>query len=333
MAAETARRAPCFRPPDRMQTRILVPGHFERDLANRVAGLPVELVPYGETGLPLRDSTGARALFRWWLSSEEGDRLIDSHPDLRWIHSGSAGVDHILTPRFRASSIELTNSAGVHAPSIAEWVVGAMLQVVKDFPSMLRRQGERSFEKVLRPELTGQHALFVGTGQIATAIASRLTPFGMRLSGVRRSGSAHPVIGEILPLTALRDAAADTDWLIVTAPLTPETDTIVGREVIGALPPRARVVNVSRGELVAEDALADAIRSGRLAGAILDVFRTEPLPVDHPFWSMEQVMVLPHTTWRSPQVRARQIDLFVENLRRFLGGEPLRNVVDAARGY
>ncbi|HEY0788316.1 MAG TPA: D-2-hydroxyacid dehydrogenase, partial [Thermoanaerobaculia bacterium] len=307
-----------------MKTRILVPGHFERDLAGR-AGAEVELVPYDETGAPIRDSAGATALFRWWLTSAQGDRLIETHPSLRWIHSGSAGVDHILTERFRASSIVLTNSAGVHAPSIAEWVVGAMLQAVKDFPAMRQQQRERRFEKVLRPELTGQRALFLGTGQIATAIASRLAPFGRRLAGVRRGGARHPVIPEILPASSLPGAAADADWLIVTAPFTPDTEGIVSRSLLAALPPGARVVNVSRGELVDEDALVDAIRQKRIAGAILDVFRVEPLPPDHPFWAMDEVIVLPHTTWRSPEVRARQIDLLLENLRRFVAGEPLRN--------
>ena len=316
-----------------MKSRILLPGHFEGDLAGPLHGLGAEAVPYDEEGTPLRDSGGATALFRWWLTPEQGDRLIAEHPLLRWIHSGSAGIDHILTPRFRASSIVLTNSAGVHAPSIAEWVVGAMLQVLKDLPAMRRRQEAREFEKVLRPELTGQRALFLGTGHIAGAIASRLAPFGMRLAGVNRSGSPHPVIPEIVPQSSLRAAAAGADWLIVTAPYTPETAGLVGRDLIAALPPRARIVNVSRGELLDEDALADAVREKRLAGAILDVFRVEPLPKEHPFWTMEEIVVLPHTTWRSPQVRARQIDLFVDNLRRFLAGEPLRNVVDVARGY
>jgi phosphoglycerate dehydrogenase-like enzyme len=314
-------------------SRILLPAHFESDLRPLAATLGVELVPYDEEGVPLRPAAGASGLFRWWLSAAQGDRLIEDHPDLRWIHSGSAGIDHILTERFRRSRIVLTNSAGVHAPSIAEWVVGAMLLVVKDFAAMRAQQRERRFEKVLRPELTGQRALFVGTGQIAGAIASRLAPFGMRLAGARRSRAPHPVIGEIVPPERLAAAAADADWLIVTAPLTPETEGIVNRAVLDALPARARVINVSRGELVDEDALIDAIRAKRIAGAILDVFRVEPLPLDHPFWSMDEVVVLPHTTWRSPEVRARQIELFADNLRRFVAGQELRNVVDVGRGY
>lgn len=316
-----------------MKSRILVPGHFEGDLARPARDLGAELVPYDEAGAPQRDSSGATALFRWWLSQEQGDRLIADHPALRWIHSGSAGVDHILTPRFRASDLVLTNSAGVHAPSIAEWVVGAMLHVIKDFPAMRARQEARSFEKVLRPELTGQRALFIGTGQIAGAIAARLAPFGMRLAGANRSGSAHPLIPEIVPHSSLRAAATEADWLIVTAPYTAATDGIVGRELIAALPARARIVNVSRGELVDEEALAEAVGAKRIAGAILDVFRVEPLRPDHPFWALEEIIILPHTTWRSPQVRTRQIDLFLDNLRRFLAGEPLRNVVDVERGY
>ncbi|MGH9457725.1 MAG: D-2-hydroxyacid dehydrogenase [Thermoanaerobaculia bacterium] len=311
--------------------RILVPGHFRADLERALADLGPDLVGYDEAGAPEAGSAGTVALFRWWLTTEQGERLLEDHPSIRWVHSGSAGVDHILTPRLREREIVLTTSAGVHAPSIAEWVVAAMLAAMKNLPDMARRQRERRFEKVARPELTGQTVVFFGAGHIATAIAERLAPFGVRMRAVRRSGERHAVIREIAP--ALAPACRDADWLIVAAPLTPDTARAVDAEVLAALPSSARLINVSRGELVDEPALVDTLRDGRIAGAILDVFAEEPLPAGHPFWAMENVLVLPHTTWRSPNVRQRQIDLFAENVRRFADGRELLNVVDLERGY
>jgi phosphoglycerate dehydrogenase-like enzyme len=314
-------------------TIALVPGHFLADLEPLVAGLPVELIPYDAHGDPARPAPGAAVLFRWWLTPEEGDRILDRHPVIRWVHSGSAGIDHILTPLFLGRSPQLTNSAGVHAPSIAEWVVGAMLSVVKDFPAMARAQERREFEKVQRPELTGQKVVFIGAGRIATEIARRLAPFGLRLAALRSSVRSHETIPSIIPFSRLREEVADADWLIIAAPLTEQTAGVAGRALLEALPSRARVVNVSRGELLEEEALADLIGRGKLAGAILDVFREEPLPANHPFWDIPGVLVFPHTTWRSPQVKERQLELFADNLRRFTAGEPLRNLVDPARGY
>lgn len=312
--------------------KVLIPGHFHEELAART-GRAAELVPYDAHGLPEGDSAGAEALFRWWLSPEEGDRLILDHPDLRWIHSGSAGIDHILTSTFRGSSLLLTNSSGVHAPSIAEWVVGAMIAAVKDFRSMDRRQRERTFEKVQRPELAGQQALFLGAGQIASEIAKRLTPFGMRLVALRKSGAPHPLFSMTERPERLAELAPEADWLIVTAPLTRETEGIVSKKIIDALPGRARVVNVSRGELVDERALVEALRAKQIAGAILDVFETEPLPAEHALWELENAILFPHTTWRSTEIRERQLALFLENLSRFIAGRKLRNVVDVERGY
>ena len=317
-----------------MKTTIaLVPGHFLADLEPLVSKLPAELVPYDAHGEPALPAPGASVLFRWWLTPEEGDSVLDRHPSIRWVHSGSAGIDHILTPLFLARAPQLTNSAGVHAPSIAEWVVGAMLSVLKDLPAMSAAQEKREFEKVQRAELTGQKVVFIGAGQIATEIAQRLAPFGVRLAALRASGRSHETIPSIIPFARLREEVADADWLIITAPLTKQTAGVIDRPLLEALPSRARVINVSRGELLDEDALAELIGRGKLTGAILDVFREEPLPPDHPFWTLPGVLVFPHTTWRSPQVKERQLQLFADNLRRFIAGEPLRNVVDPKRGY
>lgn len=295
-------------------------------------GTEVELVPYDTNGVPLRDASGAVALFRWWLSTERGDQLIDEYP-LRWIHSGSAGVDHILTDAFRNRSITLTNSSGVHAPSIAEWVVLTMLFFEKDLGTMLRQQRERVWEKVERPELSTRTVGIIGAGAIATEIAKRLKSFGPRLLSIRRSAKEHPLFDEVIPVAQLKEAASRVDWLIVAVPLSAETRHLVDRDVLASMKPEGRIINVARGEIVEEPALIEALRDRRIGGAIIDVVESEPPAGDHPFWDLPNVLLLPHTTWRSPEVKTRQLELFVDNLQRFVRGDSLRNVVDVARGY
>lgn len=317
---------------DTAENRVLVPAHFVEALRTALRDYQVELVPYDAEGQLLADGTNARAMFRWWLSAEQGDRFIRDYP-LEWIHTGSAGVDHILTPAFMERSILLTNSAGVHAPSIAEWVVGAILASTKGLREVFDRQRERAWEKVEREELTGKRALIVGAGRIATEIATRLRPFGVTVTVLRKNPAPSEAFDEVLPITDLREASRRADWLIIAVPLTPETRGMIDSEVFNALEPSAQLINVARGEVVDEAALLEALRTGRLGGAILDVFEQEPLPPDHPFWSMEQVIVLPHTTWRSPLVRERQLALFGRNLGHFIRDEPLENVVDPGLGY
>lgn len=311
---------------------VLVPAHFQQELQDRCSHLGVQLLPYDPLGVPGENASGATALFRWWISPEAGDRLIEEHP-LRWIHTGSAGVDHILTPRFLSSDIILTNSAGVHAPSIAEWVVTAMLAFTKGLPAMLDQQERAQWEKVERDELVGKRVVFLGGGQIAREVAIRLRPFGMHLKAVTRSGAGDACFDESRGPADFLEGLHDVDWLIVAMPLTAETDGFVNARVLDALPAKARLINVSRGAIVDEAALITALETGRLAGAMLDVFDEEPLPAHHPFWKMKSVLVLPHTTWRSPLVRQRQLDLFIDNLGRFVKGELLRNVVDVTAGY
>jgi phosphoglycerate dehydrogenase-like enzyme len=314
-------------------TKLLVPSHFTAAVRERTEGLPLTIVGYDKDGTPVDDSTGAEVFFRWWLSVPTGDRIISEHPALRWIHTGSAGVDHILTPTFLESKIVLTNSSGVHATSIAEWVVTAILALAKDLPRLLEQQRGHVWETVERNELSGRRAVILGAGHIAREIATRLRPFGVVAEAVSRSATPSRQFDSVFPSAELPDRLRGASWLIVTIPLTAQTRGLVDARFLALLPRDAVVVNVARGELVDEQALAEALVAERIGGAVLDVFTQEPLPADHPLWDVPRCIVLPHTTWRSPQVRMKQIDLFVRNLRNFLADAPLENVVDPARGY
>jgi len=316
-----------------MNQTVLVPRHFIDELEPAAETLGIVLAGYDQNGVPPDNSRDAVGFFRWWLSPEAGDRVVRENRALRWVHTGSAGVNHILTPAFLASGATLTNSAGVHAPSIAEWVLATILAEEKGLEQIFQQQRQHTWKVTRSRELGGRHAVLIGGGSIATAIARRLRAMDVRVTAVTRTGGGSDAFDAVFQPAALLALAAEADWLIVAAPLTSETRGIVSADIIAALPQGARLINVARGELVDETALLKALSARKFAGAILDVFETEPLPPEHPFWEMENVRVLPHTTWRSEQVNSRQLALFLDNLGRFTRGEQLRNVVDPARGY
>lgn len=316
-----------------MPGKILIPKHFHDDLAPALRECGLAPVPYDAEGSILGDSEGTVALFRWWIPNDVADRMLVEHPVLRWIHTGSTGVDHILNGPFLDRLPLLTNSAGVQAPSIAEWVVGSMLSMEKDLPAMLEQQRNRIWESVQRAEMTSRTIVFLGAGEIAKAIATRWKPFGSRMIAIRRSANAVAPFDEVTTVDSIETTLADADWFIITAPLTMETRGLISEERFSKLKVGARVVNVSRGEILDQPALIAGLRSGVIAGAILDVFDEEPLPESNPLWEMTNVYLLPHTTWRSPEVRQRQIDLFLDNAAKFSRGEAMRNVVDVEAGY
>ncbi|MBW3565280.1 MAG: D-2-hydroxyacid dehydrogenase [Acidobacteria bacterium] len=315
--------------------KALVPAHLRSGIEKALGedASRFELVSYDQDCRIEGDAAGAEALFRWWIPEDEFHRMLDDHPDLAWVHTGSVGVDHILTPRFLSKGIPLTNSSGVNAVSMAEWVVGCMLAAQKNLGEVFERQRQKRWLKTEEPELMGDTALFIGGGRVASEIATRLRAFGVSTIALTRTGEPREPFDVGLPVEALAETLPKADWVIVSVPLTSRTEGMIGEEELGRMKRSARIVNVARGEIVDERALVRALEDRRIAGAILDVFIEEPLPSDSPLWSMENVVVLPHTTWRSPEAKERQMALFAENLRRFRRGEALVNLVDTERGY
>lgn len=262
---------------------------------------------------------------------------------LRWVHSAAAGVGGSLFPEMRASDVLLTNSAGVHAIPIAETVVGGVLVLLRGIDIAVDQQREGRWDKSrfvadespLR-ELGGQRVLIVGTGGIGTEVAQRLSALGARCTGIRRRPARGAPRGfeRVVGVVALDDELPMADMLVLAAPLTAETSGLFNARRLDRLPDGAIVVNVARGSLLDEDALADRVTRGRLRGAVLDVFREEPLAARSPLWQLRSVIVLPHVSPVSPgRFWPRQLELFLDNWRRYVGGEPLRNVVDKESGY
>jgi phosphoglycerate dehydrogenase-like enzyme len=253
---------------------------------------------------------------------------------LRWVHIGGVGVDWSLFPALVASDVILTNSRGVFDVTLPEYLLALMLALVKDLPGTIRSQSAVVWRHRLQEPLAGGRALVVGAGSIARASARMLRGLGVTVTLVGRSERPgepdEGLIRSIADLPALLPAA---DWLVLVTPLTVETRGLVGAAELTLLPSGARVVNIGRGPVLVEADLFEALRSGHLAGAALDVFEREPLPPDSPLWAMPNVIVSPHVGGDVAATPLAFGESFLVNLRRYLAGEPLLNVVDKHLGF
>ena len=253
---------------------------------------------------------------------------------LRWLHVGGVGIDWTLFPELVASDVQLTNSRGVFDTSLPEYLLSLMLALVKDLPATYRAQQRHEWEHRLLEPLTGGRAVIVGAGSIARAAGRLLRTLGLEVTLVGRTErEGEPGEGRIRGVADLRALLPSADWLIVLAPLTPQTHGLIGAAELAALPRGARLANIGRGPTVQQDALVAALASGHLAGAALDVFEREPLSPESPLWDMPGVIISPHIGGDEADTPRAFAEAFLANLRRYLAGEPLVNVVDKRLGF
>jgi phosphoglycerate dehydrogenase-like enzyme len=262
---------------------------------------------------------------------------------LRWVHSASAGVASLLFPEMVASDVALTNSAGVYGESIAEHVLAGVLFLLRSFDvaGVLQRRAEWDsavFGTDAAPvrEVSECRVLVVGAGGIGSAVARRFSALGAVVTGIRRDPSKGTPAGfaRIAGPQSLDAELPGADVLVLAPPLTPDTRMLLTSERLAMLPPGAIVVNIGRGALIDESALAAALGGSRLRGAVLDVFTREPLASDSPLWHFPQVLHTPHVAGVSPRLFwGRLSALFMDNWARFRAGDPLRNLVDKHAGY
>ncbi|WP_327636098.1 D-2-hydroxyacid dehydrogenase [Kribbella sp. NBC_00482] len=252
-------------------------------------------------------------------------------PRLRWVHSPSAGVDADLTPEMLASPIVLTSSAGNGGISLAEHSILLMLMLSRDVPRWMRAQAEHRWDHYRHGELAGRTVGIYGLGNSGLDLAAKAKAFHLRVLGVRRRpGEPSPNVDVLCDLDQL---LAESDFVVVTAPRTPSTLGVFGRDAFARMKPTAHFICISRGGIADDEALLEALRTGQIAGAGLDAHGVEPLPPDSPFWSLPNVVVTPHNGATSDGTVRRHQEIVADNIRRFAGGEPLRNVVDKAAGY
>lgn len=277
---------------------------------------------------------GAEVLLVWDFFSRALAQAWSAAGDLRWVHIAAAGVDSLLFDELTASEVVVTNARGVFDRPIAEFVLGAVLAHDKQFQTSQQLQAERRW---LHRELTrteGSTALVVGTGGIGRATARLLTAIGLQVHGVgRRARSDDPDFITVTASDDLVDVVGLADHLVLAAPLTVQTRGLIDRRVLAAMKPSAHLINVGRGALVHQPALVEALHEGRIAAATLDVFDTEPLPPDHPLWTLRNVRISPHLSGDVTGWRDALAAQFEDNLRRYLTGQPLVNVVDLTLGY
>lgn len=248
--------------------------------------------------------------------------------DLRWIHSSGIGLDALLTPEIVDSGLTVTISRGISERPISEWVLAVLLLMAKDLRTTLDLQRERRWEHRESQLLEGRKVALLGTGEVGKAIARLLRAAGLDVEVFGRTAREDDVLGPVSALDDLDDALSGKDDVVLALPLTESTRGVVGRDRLSRMKPGARLVNVGRGPLVDEEALVEALESGRLGGAALDVFYDEPLPGDHPFWGMPNVLVSPHMSGDVLGWRDDVVALLIENLGRWERQEPLLHVAD-----
>jgi phosphoglycerate dehydrogenase-like enzyme len=267
--------------------------------------------------------------------------IVGSLSRLRWVQAPAAGVGHILSPELVESPIVLTSARGVRARAIAEHVIAVTFALARQLPFMFRRQiaHEWSLDELEASgsirTLQGRRMGVVGLGSIGTEVAHLAAACGMRVSAMRKRTArpAPPPVDEVLPTDQLYALLERSDVVVLAAALTSETHNLIDRPALAHIKPGAFLINISRGRLVDDAAVIEALRVGRLGGAALDVFAHEPLDAESAYWELPNVIVTPHISGGMEDYWTPLVALFAENLRRFERGEPLLNVVDKQAGY
>lgn len=310
----------------------------DADLAALRAEVPgVTLVPVEEEAALPEALADADAFVGWTFP----EAFFASARRLRWVHSFSAGIEANLFPALVESDIVLTNGAGLHSVAIPEHVLGIMLALARNLHAALRLQAERRFDRfgVISfgggiCELEGSRLAILGAGPIGASLARKASALGMSVRVLRRRPD-RPVAGAetVVGPGDLHPLLGWADFVVLAVPLTGETQNLIDRAALAAMRSSAYLINIARGEVVDDAALLDALRRGAIAGAGLDVFREEPLPESSPYWTLANAIVTPHVSGYTAPYFRKSLDLFRDNLRRFVAGEPLLNVVNKRLGY
>jgi len=250
---------------------------------------------------------------------------------LKWLQVMGAGVDWALGPEV-PPHVVVTRAPGIFGPWMAEYVIGWCSWVTQRVETYREAQRQRRWlDHVLPDRLLGKTLVIVGLGDIGRAVASAARVFGMRVVGVSRSGRLVREADRVYKVGQLALALREGDFVVILLPLTAETTNLIGVDALAAMKPTAWLVNIARGAIVNETALREALEQRRIAGAILDVFATEPLPPNHPLWRVSNLVITPHIS--GPSTPEEIAPVFNDNLARYLAGKPLRHVVDRKRGY
>ena len=322
-----------------METILIAldPGTLSSDQLARVR----ETAPDGTPVVMTRDWGAMRGLLdrvevvAGWFPA----RLLPQAPELRWYQQWSAGADWLLDhPEAAEADFVLTSTSGIHAIPVTEHVFALLLAFARELPRALRSQDQHQWipysEHEELFELSGRTMLLVGVGAIGARIAHVAAAMGMRVLGVRRDPTLDsPGVDRMAGPDDIVSLLPEADMVVLTVPLTEETEGMIGERELLAMKESAILVNVGRGGTIDEAALARALREGKIAGAALDVWETEPLPTTSPLWDLDNMIITAHYAGATPHYHERALNIFLDNLRRYIAGKPLRNAVDKDLGY
>lgn len=262
--------------------------------------------------------------------------ILRRAPHLKWVQTSSAGVDTLRDTDLWESGVILTNASGIHAIPMREHVLAVMLMFAKNAPRYFADKEKKVWKRYLPAELCGRTLGVVGLGRIGEEVARLAKAFGMRIIATRRSATGQetdPVVDLFYPPQKLLEMLGESDFVLLAVPLTKETTKLIGEKELYAMKPSAYIINIARGSVIDEPVLIRALKEGWIAGAGLDVFEHEPLPPHSELWELPNVIFTPHVAGVAAVYDARASSVFCENLRRYLAGQPLTNVIDRARGY
>lgn len=325
--------------------QVAVPDYLVDDLLPRLreSDPTVELVPIAADGSWFGSLGGVEVLYKFYIGGrfskvwgpKELPRILEAAPNLKWIHSGKAGVEDFIIPELVESTIILTNGAGAPKRAVSETVMAFILADAKALLQHDRYQQRREWKNLPHRELAGLTVAILGLGKIGLEVARLCKAFDLRVVGTKRtvSGEAVPWVDQLFLSTQQDECVGQADYVVVTAALTPDTVGMVSAQTFVAMGPDAILINVARGAIVDEDALIQALKGGQIRGAYLDVFLTEPLPAESPLWGLPNTVIMPHNSPMSQNVLRHMTGIFIDNFRRFCRGESLINVVDKRAGY
>ena len=316
-----------------MSVKLVLAGLEDPRLPERIREVSsqVNVVVTHDDATALREIADADALY-----GRITPALLAAAGKLRWIQSPAIGLERTMFPELIAHSVVLTNPRGIFADDIADHVLALLTGFARGLPRLLRFQLQRDWHpqdyRVMHlPDCT---VGIVGLGGIGSAVAKRAASFEMRVIAVdARRTDCPSEVSELWPANRLHDLLGQSDFVVICAPETPETRGMIGSAAFQAMKSSAYLINIGRGKIVQLNALVEALRAGQLAGAGLDVFEIEPLPADHALWGMENVVITPHVAGVGPYTGERRQQIFLENVRRFVAGESLINVVDKAQWF
>jgi phosphoglycerate dehydrogenase-like enzyme len=252
---------------------------------------------------------------------------------LAWVQSLTGGMDQWLASPDVPPTVTLTCARGTHRLQMPEHIVGALFLIAKQFVPIVMDQRDRRWTRRVNPTLAGMTLGILGLGAIGAEVARKAAAFDMRVIGTKRDSAKVPHVARVLGPDGTDEVLRESDFVLLLLPATSDTRDLMNRARLARMKPSAWLLNFGRGDLIVDDDLVAAVKAKTIAGAVLDVFRKEPLPPEHPFWTTDGIVVLPHVGGLHPTRDRFVAELFVDNLKRFAAGQPLREVVDRARGY